>query len=137
MNAPVATRPLTEQERSLAQWMLAHGSAEAVAFQAQLAHAEATTWRCPCGCASLNFKIDGKSEAPPGVHVLGDFIVGEGDEMFGIFIFESGGTLSGLEVYSLAADAPQVLPKPDQLRRWSEPNAGSAAQVRGNGHIDG
>lgn len=125
MNAPIATRPLTEQERDLAQWMLAHGSAEAVAFEAQLAHAEATTWRCSCGCASFNFKIEGKSIAPPGVHVLADFIVGEGDEMFGVFIFESGGTLSGLEVYSLAADAPQLLPAPYQLRPWSKPNSAS------------
>lgn len=137
MNAPVAIRPLTEQERNLAQWMLEHGSPEAAAFQAQLAHAEATTWRCPCGCASFNFKVEGKPEAPPGVHILGDFVVGEGDEMFGIFIFESGGTLSGLEVYSLAAEAPSVLPTPEQLRPWSEPNVGSPAQVRGNGHNDG
>lgn len=137
MNAPVATRPLTDRERNLAQWMLEHGSPEASAFQAQLAHAEATTWRCPCGCASFNFKVEGKPEAPPGVHILGDFVVGEGDGMFGIFIFESGGTLSGLEVYSLAAEAPPVLPAPEQLRPWSEPNVGSATQIRGNGHNDG
>ena len=101
MNAPAATRPLTQQERSLAQWMLEHGNPEAPAFLAQLANAGATTWRCPCGCASFDFKVEGKSAAPPRVHILGDFIVGEGDAMFGIFVFESGGTLSGLEVYSL------------------------------------
>lgn len=28
----------------------------------------------------------------------------------GAFIYESGGVLSGIEVYSLASDAPPVLP---------------------------
>ena len=137
MNKPAATRPLTAQERSLAQWMLEHGNPEASTFLPQLAQADATTWRCPCGCASFNFKVEGKSEAPPGVNILGDFVVGEGEAMFGIFIFESGGILSGLEVYSLAADAPRVLPTPEQLRPWTEPNIGSSAQLGGNGHNDG
>lgn len=137
MNVPVVTRPLTEREHNLAQWMLEHGSPEAAAFQAQLECAEATTWRCPCGCASFNFKIEGKPDAPPGVHILGDFVVGKGDEMFGIFIFESGGILSGLEVYRLAAEASPVLPAPEQLCPWSEPNIGSAIEVCGNGRNDG
>lgn len=118
MNTRVATRPLTEQERSLARWMLEHGNLEASEFLPQLAHADATTWRCPCGCASFNFKVEGKSEAPPGVNILGDFVVGEGEDKFGIFIYESGGILSGLEVFSLAADAPQTLPTPEQLRPY-------------------
>jgi hypothetical protein len=57
--------------------------------------------------------------------------------MFGIFIFENGGILSGLEVYSLAADAPQVLPTPEQLRPWSEPKVGDAAREQLTGHSDG
>jgi len=119
LNTPNATRPLTEQERSLAQWMLEHGNPEAPAFLTQLAHADATLWHCPCGCASFNFKVEGRSEAPPGVQILGDFVVGEGEAMFGIFVFECGGTLSGVEVYSLAADAPRILPTPEQLRPWA------------------
>ena len=38
--------------------------------------------------------------------------------MYGVFIFESGGILSGVEVYSLAADAPSSLPDPEQLRSF-------------------
>lgn len=119
MTESAATRPLTTQELRLAQWMLENGGPEAPDFLSQLARAEASTWRCACGCASFNFKVEGKPEAPAGVNILGDFIAGEGEDMFGIFIFESGGILSGLEVYSLAAEAPQVLPAPEQLRPWA------------------
>ncbi len=116
MSEAVATRPLTEHERRLAQWMLEHGGSEASRFLPQLARAEATSWRCVCGCASFNFKVAGESEAPAGVNILGDFVAGEGQESFGVFIFQSGGILSGVEVYGLAADAPQTLPEPERLR---------------------
>lgn len=116
MTELVSTRPLTENEHALALWMLQNGAPEAAHFTAQLARAEATLWRCVCGCASFNFKITGEREAPPGVHILGDYIVGSDKDCFGIFIFESDGVLSGVEVYSLAVDAPSELPQPSQLR---------------------
>lgn len=125
MTDVVATRPLTEPERRLAQWMLENGSSEARDFISQLACADATTWRCDCGCASFNFKVMGKPAAPPGVHILGDFVVGEGEEMFGVFIFQNGGILSGLEVYSLSADAPHALPEPEELRPLPAQRSGS------------
>jgi hypothetical protein len=55
-------------------------------------------------------------EAPPGVHILGDFIYGDETNLAGVFVFESGGILSGLEVYGLAVDTPRVLPKLSNLR---------------------
>lgn len=111
-------RPLTDTERQLAKWMLEHGTAEATEYLAQLDQAEVTPWRCPCGCATINLQIQGRSEPAPGVHILGDFVVGHDDEMYGIFIFSSEGLLRGIEVYSLAADPPRVLPRPDELRQW-------------------
>lgn len=96
--------------------MLENGTREALAFLAQLERAEVTPWKCPCGCASINFQVKGQPEAPPGVHILGDFLVGEGERLCGAFIFESGGLLSGLEVYGLAGDAPTVLPNAEDLR---------------------
>ncbi len=109
-------RPLTDAERNLARWMLEHGSAEAEQYLAQLERAEVTPWRCPCGCASINFQILGHAEAPPGVHILGDFVMGEDDHPSGVFIYSSGGLLSGIEVYGLGDDAPRVLPYPENLR---------------------
>ena len=120
MNAHQANRPLSEHELSLARWMLEHGTPEAIAFVVQLDAAEVTAWKCPCGCASINFRIKGHSEAPPGVNVLSEFVVGEGDDLSGIFIFESGGLLKGIEVYGMTGDAPRSLPTPGELRSWSE-----------------
>src|SRR5688572_18989473 len=115
MNTLQANRPLSEAELDLARFMLMHGTAEGPKFLNQLEAAEVTPWRCPCGCASINFQIRGHPEAPPGVHILGDFEFGEQRNLAGIFIFESSGLLSGIEVYGLAGDAPTVLPRPDEL----------------------
>src|SRR5215203_1718056 len=87
-------RPLTDRERELACWLLEHGGSEAQQFLAQLKQSSATTWRCPCGCASYRFQVEGLPPAAPGVHVLSDFFFGSGDDLKGVFIYESGGTLS-------------------------------------------
>jgi len=113
-------RELTEHERRLVRWMLEHGAPEAAAFLPQLELAEVTPWRCKCGCASINFQIRGKPEAPAGVHILADFLFGDKETLNGIFVFESDGILSGLEVYGLATDASKSLPEPDALRLLEE-----------------
>ena len=118
MTTSGVTRPLTDRERRLARWMLENGSDEARQFLGQLEEAEATSWRCQCGCASFNFRVRGKPEAPPGVHVLGDYVFGTEADMAGAFVFSSDGILSGEEVYGLAGDAPAVLPEPETLRRF-------------------
>ncbi|HEV3118155.1 MAG TPA: hypothetical protein VGY58_13980 [Gemmataceae bacterium] len=109
-------RRLTEHERRLVRWMLEHGSSEAAAFLPQLELAEVPPWRCPCGCASIQFQIRGKPAAPPGVHPIADFMFGEEETLCGIFVYEKDGILSGLEVYGLAGDAPKSLPEPEALR---------------------
>lgn len=112
MDSTTHNRALTIAELRLARWMLENGKPEARDFLRQLDDAEVTTWKCPCGCASINFQIMGQPEAPPGVHVLGDFLCGSGDSVDGIFIFESGGLLAGIEVYGLTGNAPSTLPAP-------------------------
>ncbi len=59
-------------------------------------------------------------EAPTGVGILGDFMFGDEDNLAGIFIFQSGGILSGVEVYGMASEAPDTLPSPVSLRKYSE-----------------
>lgn len=112
MNSTDANRSLTASEQALARWMLENGRPEARAFLKQLEEAEVTPWRCPCGCASIHLQIKGHPPAPPSVHILGDFLCGPLNAPAGAFIFESEGLLSGIEVYSLASDAPSVLPHP-------------------------
>ena len=126
----MGNRALTQSERSLARWMLENGSAEAAAFLSQLDNAEVTPWRCPCGCASLKFKIKGMSDAPPRVHILGEFVFGKDETFSGIFIFSSAGILSGIEVYGLAGDAPPQLPDPKELRPFGSNPAGSEGAAR-------
>jgi hypothetical protein len=108
-------RPLSTKEQRLARWMLENGNPDAAQFFSQLADAEVTPWRCPCGCASINFKIKGKPPAPPGSYVIGDFLIVKGNEVSGIFIFESGGILGGIDVHGLSGDAPTGLPEPEEL----------------------
>lgn len=108
-------RPLTREEYELARWILEHGKQEAAAFIEQLDRAR-VIGGCPCGCASINFEIEGLGQAPPGVHILGDFIYGDESDLCGIFVYDSAGVLSGLEIYGFAGDAPKILPNPANLR---------------------
>jgi hypothetical protein len=111
------TRLLTADEHQLIKWMLEHGSQDALSLLPQLALARATSWRCPCGCASLNLVLEGKSsaEARP-MQIVADFVFGPEDRLSGIFLFEKGGMLAGLEVYGLPDEAPKYLPACDVLR---------------------
>ena len=119
----VPTRKLTREEYALSRWLLEHGNEDAKAFIVQLAKAEATLWKCDCGCASFNFKVQDLPEAEPGVHILSDYAFGDEANLAGVFIYSCEGILSGLEVYGLAADAPTKLPKLDQLKPWGEISA--------------
>jgi hypothetical protein len=109
-------RPTTSAEKNLIRWMLEHGEPEAKNFFHQLEKAEVTPWRCSCGCASVNFSIQGYPEPTGGLHPLADFVFGFGTTLSGIFVFEQNGILAGLEIYGLAGDAPKSLPSPESLR---------------------
>ncbi len=114
---PDGNRPLTDAERHLARWMLERGTPAAAAFLPQLDAAEVTPWRCDCGCASINFDVRGLS--PPtgsGIRVLAGFEFGTVDDLSGIMIYERGGVLGGIEVYSLGDAVPRSLPLANQLR---------------------
>jgi hypothetical protein len=109
-------RPLTDTVMQLVRWMLEHGNPDAQAFLSQLEMLEVTPLRCPCGCATLDFQLRGCPPAPPGVHILSDFVFGDEENLNGIFLYESGGVLSGLEVVGYSGQAPQFLPSPEILR---------------------
>lgn len=122
------TREMTESERALVRWMLEHGKPEARSFLPQFEIARVATWKCGCGCASLNLSIPGQPEAPPGVNVLAEFLIEMRDDGYSeVFVFESGGILSGVEVCGVP-EAPKQLPTPDQL----QPYGGNAEQPPGH-----
>jgi hypothetical protein len=118
------TRPLTEEERRLVLWMIEHGNAEAAPFLSQVEQLEVSTERCPCGCATLFFRLKGHPPPPSGVHILSDGEFGEGANLAGIFLYESGGMLSGLEVYVMGGNNPLTLPHPDDVRLYGGAAAG-------------
>jgi hypothetical protein len=116
-------RPLTAEELHLARWILEHGQADGRAFLPQLDRARVVS-RCGCGCATIDLEVDGIPRAGRIGRVLGDFTFTDGDDVSGIFIYESDGVLGGMEVYGLSGDAPKVLPLPDVLEPMDPPASG-------------
>ena len=116
MNDDQNNRDLTDDERRLILWMIEHGEPEAVQFLPQLEQLQVLPTRCPCGCASLDFSMDGQSQASGPMHLIADFLSGGDSDLCGAFLFVQEGRLSGLEVYGLPVDAPKTLPSPEILR---------------------
>ncbi len=123
MSESASNRELTSEERHLVRWMLEHGTPDAPQFLPQLERAQVLPTYCPCGCASIDFSIDGQPKPTGGLRPIADFIFGSGDELSGIFVFEQSEVLAGLEVYGLAGDAPRTLPSPDSLRPFADETA--------------
>jgi hypothetical protein len=105
--------------------MLEHGESDAGEFLSQLDRAYVVS-RCPCGCASIDFEVEGQAPPTGGLRKLGDYLFGPDDQLAGVFIFECGGTLAGIEVWSASDhDAPRVLPTADML--WPMDNLSGGA----------
>ena len=111
-------RPLSKAEYDLARWMLENGESGGRAFLSQLDRARVVS-RCPCGCASVDFEVEGRSPPSGGLRILGDFVFGGDSDLAGAFVFERNGVLAGVEVYGLAGDAPKTLPSPSALRPFA------------------
>ena len=119
----VANRPLSAEEAALTRWLLVHGESEGHRFVDHVSRAK-VVGRCPCGCASVDFAIDGqRAPAGTGLRVLSDYQWrGEEGELFGVFVFSRGDLLSGLEVWSIDGRAtPTSLPEPSQLEPFGTP----------------
>jgi hypothetical protein len=119
MSKPIPDeRPLSKAEYDLARWMLEHGESAGREFLTQLDRARVVS-RCPCGCASVDFEVEGLSPPTGGLRILGDFVFGGDSDLAGAFVFERNGVLAGVEVYGLAGDAPKTLPSPSTLRPFA------------------
>jgi hypothetical protein len=112
-------RELTEEEIALIRWMLMHGASKASEFLPQLDRARVSS-RCSCGCASIDLAIDGVSPSIGlGMQILADFEYRTTDGYdCGAFVFENGGLLAGLEIWSRDGRwTPSRLPDPAILVR--------------------
>jgi len=95
-------RPLTRQERTLTEWLIANGVPEARSFRAQLDHLR-VVGRCSCGCPTVDLAVESSQGSTAGASlILADYIgvTPEGIEV-GVILHAREGKLSELEVYSL------------------------------------
>jgi hypothetical protein len=103
IRAEESLRSLTEEESTLLRWMFEHGSEDLRSFEPQLDGIRAVA-SCGCGCPSI--RLETAEGAPFGIDrgetVVGDF---EGktvrEELVGVLLFQRGGKLKELEVYSM------------------------------------
>lgn len=123
MDSTSVNRIMTPDELRLVRWMLEHGTPEAKSFLPKLDAVRVTPWRCPCGCASFDFAIEGNSEPSGGMMPIADFLFGNDATLNGIFVYTQDGVLAGVEVYGLATEASKTLPTPEELRPLEQGSA--------------
>ena len=103
-------RPITVKERALIAWLLRHGNPGSEKFIEQL-DSLVVVWKCSCGCPTVNFQREGEL-VPHDEHILADYLATVDGEDVGVILFQRGGRLSSLEVYSQAGtDRPFGLPE--------------------------
>jgi hypothetical protein len=111
-------RPLSDQERSLLDWLLRHGTPEAGDYASQLPQVTVVS-RCGCGCPTIDLAVAGRS-APPGspttILADGEGISPEGVRC-GIILFARDGILSEMEFYPVDGDVYRFsLPLIDSIK---------------------
>jgi hypothetical protein len=93
-------RTLNAEERTLLEWLFAHGSSKALRYAAQLPRVTVAS-HCTCGCPTIDLAVDGKrtfgaseliadteGRSPEGIRV-------------GVILHCREGQLSELEVYPI------------------------------------
>lgn len=105
MSEIAENRPLSAEEHALTRWLLEHGMPLAAGFLPQLPRARVVA-QCGCGCASVDFAVDGRRPAPGGLTVLSDYEYDDAaGRRAGVCVFARDGVLAGLEVWAAHPDA--------------------------------
>lgn len=118
MTAIPEDRDLTNGEQSLIEWLLNHGTSDAIRYYSHL-HKARVAARCSCGCASIDLAIDGVvPQRGEPTSILSDYEWTDTDgRMFGTFVFSRCELLAGLEIWSQDGLATaDYLPDISQLR---------------------
>lgn len=117
--APV-NRPLTPHERDLVRWLLDHGNPGSHSLVAQIDRLT-VVGKCTCGCPTVDFAVDGEPVARKGETLISDHLAEVDGKSVGVMLFETGGKISSLEVYSLAGTLKSFgLPAIDSLFPWED-----------------
>jgi hypothetical protein len=110
-------RPISDEERAIAEWLLLNSKPSAVAFLPQLKGIR-VTGQCSCGCPTVDLRVaEGILPAPLQDNPLGDALGEVNGNMVGVMLLGSGGYLACLEVYDLSdITHPYGLPDLKSLR---------------------
>ena len=100
--------------------MLENGSSEAIDYLPQIDLLEVSAWKCQCGCASVQFEMNGYKPPTGGLHPLAEFVFGSKEDCSGIFVYMQEGRLAGIEIYGLTGEAAKTLPKISELKPWED-----------------
>ena len=113
-------RPITAEEHTLIEWLLRHGTPDSEKFLRQVSSLIVVS-KCQCGCPTVNFLQEGEPVAHAPEHILADYLATVNGEDVGVILFQRGGRLSSLEVYSRAGtDKPFDLPKVETIYSYEE-----------------
>ena len=113
-------RPITAEERILIEWLLRHGKAGSERFLEQVDSLRVVA-RCLCGCPTVNFSPERAPVAHEPEHILADYLATVDGEDVGVILFQRGGRLSSLEVYSQTGnDKPFGLPETETIYSYEE-----------------
>ena len=111
-------RPLTDAERRLLEWLIAHGSKEAQQYASQASEVRVVAI-CTCGCPTVDLAIgDRDHRTVGGSLVIADFegLTPEGIEV-GVILHVREGQLSELEIYAMPdVNGPFGLPTIESLK---------------------
>ena len=108
-------RPLSTEERTLLEWLLAHGCPNAGRYAAQLPQVTVVS-RCACGCPTIDLAVEGKQTF--GASELVADVEGRSPDgiSVGVILHGREGQLAELEVYPIdEIQGPFALPSPSTL----------------------
>jgi hypothetical protein len=111
-------RPLTHAERTLLEWLIAHGRQEAQQYAPQVSQVRVVA-TCTCGCPTIDLAADDRDHRTVGGSlVIADFegVTPEGIEV-GVILHVRQNQLSELEVYAMPdVDGSFGLPTIESLK---------------------
>ena len=112
-------RPLSKEERTLLEWLVANGGPDAQQYASQIADFS-VVGRCTCGCPSIDLSVGRREQRKTGPsHILADF-EGETPEgiAVGVILHVREGEISELEICAiLDVKGPFNLPSIESLKQ--------------------
>jgi hypothetical protein len=113
----VENRPLSPEEGTLIEWLIANGAPEAKTYALQLGGLHVVA-RCSCGCPTVDLAVrDAQASTKGPSQILADFLgfTPEGIQV-GVILHAREGKISELEVYPLG-ETVGSLPRIESLKR--------------------